>query len=282
MPLILVSLRSVLRLHHLYSLIVVLAFLAGCSEYSRVLKSDDKAYKFEKAVEYYKEGDCFKALPILEELIGLERGTQKAEEVYYYYAQAHYCIGDFYLANYYFKNFTRTYPNSKYSEECLFLAAMCSYENSPSYSLEQGETRNAIDEFQLFMDRYPQSSLRDSCNSMITQLRGKLERKSFEVARLYYTTMRYKSAVMALQESLREFPDSRFREESLFLIVKSQYLLAQNSVDEKKLERFEETTKFYLTFVAAFPQSSWIREAESYFADSIKQIEKLKGNSAQQ
>jgi len=264
------------------SAVCALLLLSGCSEYSRVLKSEDKNYKYEKAVEYYKEGECFKALPILEELIGLERGTQKAEEVYYYYAQTHYCIGDFYLANYYFKNFTRTYPNSNYSEECLFLAAMCSYRNSPIYSLEQGETRSAIDDFQLFMDRYPQSTLRDSCNSMITQLRGKLERKSFEQAKLYYTTLRFKSAVMALQESLREFPDSRFREESMFLIVKSQYLLAQNSIEEKKLERYEETTKFYLTFAATFPQSTWIREAEGYFADSIKQIEKIKGNSTLQ
>ena len=113
---------------------------------------------------------------------------------------------------------------------------------------------------------------------MIAGLRSKLENKSYEVAKLYEKTGYYRAAVIALQNGLKEFPDTRYREEMMFLTVKSQYSLAVNSIDEKKLPRFEETTKFYYTFVAAFPQSKYLNDAEKIFNASLKEIDTLKGN----
>ena len=52
--------------------------------------------------------------------------------------------------------------------------------NSPDYYLDQTESYKAIDEFQLFMSKYPNSYLIDSCNNMVTNLRNRLELKSFE------------------------------------------------------------------------------------------------------
>lgn len=261
--------------------IALAATLFSCSEYSKVMKSSDPELKFTKAVEYYNDDDCYRALPLFEELIALVRGTQRAEEVYYYYAQTHYCIGDYYLANYYFKNFVKTYPNSKYSEECLFMAAMCSHANSPKYSLDQTETRNAINEFQLFLDRYPRSSLKDSCNNMIYRLREKIEIKDVEIAKLYVKTEKYKSAVIALQDAIQRYPDSQHREEMMYLMVKSNYLLAENSFENKKLERFTNTTKSYYNFVASFPESKLLNDAERYFENSLKEIDRIKGNTAE-
>lgn len=242
------------------------------------MKKGTKEEKLAAAKVYYADGDCYRALPLFEDVIALYRGSENAEEVYYYYAQTHYCISDYYLANYYFKNFVKTYPNSKFSEECLFMAAMCSYNNSPKYSLDQQDTRTAINEFQLFMDRYPRSELRDSCNNMIALLREKIEIKSYEIAKLYVKTERYKSAVIALQQSLQDFPDTEHREEMMFLMVKSSYLLAENSFEDKKLERYTETTKSYYNFVASYPKSKELDEAERYFKNSLKEIDRIKGN----
>jgi len=261
--------------------IALVATLFSCSEYSKVMKSSDPELKFNKAVEYYNEDDCYRALPLFEELIALVRGTKRAEEVYYYYAQTHYCIGDYYLANYYFKNFVKTYPNSKFSEECLFMAAMCSYGNSPKYSLDQTDTRTAINEFQLFLDRYPSSSLKDSCNNMIYRLREKIEIKDVEIAKLYVKTEKYKSAVIALEDAIQRYPDSQHREEMMYLMVKSNYLLAENSFEDKKLDRFTNTTKSYYNFVASFPESKYVNDAERYFENSLKEIDRIKGNTAE-
>lgn len=266
---------SNMRANSFIFLLLILSFLS-CSEYNKVLKSSDPELKFTKAVEYYKDGRCYQALPLFEELIASVRGTQRAEEAYYYFAKTHYCIEDYYLANYYLKNFVKTFPTSKYAEECTFLAAMCSFDLSPTHSLDQTETRLAIDDFQLFIDRYPYSELKDSCNAMIGELRNKLEKKSFEVAKLYYTTEKYRSAVVALNNALKEYPDSPYREEMLYLIVESNYKFAQGSVEEKKLGRFMDTIDSYYKFVANFPNSSSLKEAELYFTRSQKEVERLK------
>jgi len=252
--------------------LLIIAFAFGCSGYNKVLKSNNPEYKLQKAVEYYKAGECFKSLPIFDELIPILRGTQRSEEVYYYFAYNHYCTREYYLANFYFKNFVKNFPASKFTEECTFMAAMCSYQISPEYSLDQGQTKLAIDEFQLFMNRYPTSSLRDSCNTMIETLRLKLETKSFEVAKQYLKTENYKAAHQAFGNLFKDYPGTRFREEAMFLQVKSDYLFAINSTESKMFERHESTVKSYLNFVAAFPKSQWLKEAENYYSKSYNFI----------
>lgn len=256
-------------------LLILPLFLSACSEYNKVLKSNDPDLKYAKSVEYFNDGECYKALPLLEELLSVVKGTQRAEDVYYYYAKVHYCVQDYYLANYYFKTFTKTFSTSPRAEECLFLAAMCNYQLSPNYSLDQQDTRAAIGEFQLFLDRYPTSELKDSCNTMMGDLRGKIEDKDYEVAKLYAKTEKHQAASIALQDFLTAYPLSKYAEEASYLVIKSQFLYANNSIDSKKLERYEETTKSYLNFVGRFPESSYLKECEGYYQDSIKEIEKI-------
>jgi outer membrane protein assembly factor BamD len=255
--------------------------LVSCSEYSKVLKSTDIEYKYSKAVEYHNNEEYFKALPILDELITLTRGTQRAEDVYYYYAKSHYGVKDYYLANYFFKNFAKVWTQSVRAEECLFLAALCSATLSPEPSLDQTDTKAALDEFQLFIDSYPNSLLRDSCNNMMRRLNEKLETKNFEIAKLYEQTEKWKSAGMALKGFLKEYPESKYKAEAMYLITKSEFEYAERSVDTKKLERYRSVLETYVTFAALFPESKWLKQAESYYLRSRKQVEKITSGEIQ-
>ena len=89
--------------------------------------------------------------------------------------------------------------------------------------MDQTDTRTAIDELQLFMDRYPASALRDSSQNMIEGLRGKLEVKAFENARLYHKTGNYKSATIAMAHAMEDYPGSPYQEELQFLIIDSHH-----------------------------------------------------------
>jgi outer membrane protein assembly factor BamD len=275
-----------MNINRFFKSLLVLAswslLFAGCSEYNKVLKSTDINYKFTKAKEYYDSTSFYKSLPILEELIGLTRGTQMAEDVYFMYAKSHYGVKDYYLANYYLKTFTKTFSNSTKSEECLFLAAECSYNLSPSYSLDQTDTRNAIDEYQLFLDKYPNSHLKDSANHQIERLSMKLERKAFENAAQFAKTLKYKAATSALKDFIKAYPGSIYREEAMYLIVKCQYMLAEGSIETKKLERMRAVAENYRTFAAAFPNSKYLSDAESYFRKGEKQVEKLSSTPSEQ
>jgi outer membrane protein assembly factor BamD len=110
---------------------------------------------------------------------------------------------------------------------------------------------------------------------MIKELRGKLERKSYEQGKLYFKMSKYKSAVIAFNSTIKAYPDTQYREELMYLIVKANYLLAENSIDAKKAERYQETIKSYRIFADRYTESEYLKSAEGYQKASIKAIEKL-------
>lgn len=256
--------------------IFVVALSYSCSDYNKVLKGNDYELKYKTALELYENGECVKALPLFDELLSVYRFTSKGEDVFYYYAKANFCTRDYPIAEYYFKSFVKSYPKSERVEECAFLTAICSQRMSPKYNLDPTPTKNAINELQLYLNRYPESEYADTCNVLMDDLRFKLERKYYEQAELYYKTEKYKSAIVAFENLLKDYPDNDYIEQSMFLMVKSNFLYAENSIESKKAERYSETIKSYLKFVDSFKESDYLKTLENIYKNSLKEIEKLK------
>jgi outer membrane protein assembly factor BamD len=259
-----------------FILILISVVFASCSKYQRVLKSNDFDKKFEMAELMYDNGKYQKAFPLFEELITVFRGTSRAEDVYYYYAYCNYHLGDYMLAGYHFDNFVRTFPRSIRAEDAQFMNAKCYFLDSPVPSLDQTSTYKAIDELQLFINKYPESEKVDECNDLIDRLRFKLETKSYNGAKLYYRLGEYKAAIFALRNTLADFPDTKFREEISFMILRSSFLLAENSVDRKKFERFENAIEECESFMERFPNTRNATEAQTIKENCKKELEKLK------
>ncbi|MEP7262845.1 MAG: outer membrane protein assembly factor BamD [Bacteroidota bacterium] len=255
-------------------LITTVILFTSCSNYQRVLKGSDMNLKFETAEKYYQKEEYYRALQLLEELMVVYRGTEKGEKVYYYYAYCNYHIGDFVMASYHFNNFLLTYPNSTYSEEVQFQYAYCYYLDSPVPSLDQTSSIDAIDKFQLFVNRYPKSEKVEQANNLIDELRLKLEIKAFNNAKLYYKTENYKAAITALQNVVVQFPAAIFKEEIYYLVFRSSYLYAINSVDSKLLQRLKDARENYLRLVDAFPQSKYLQDAERAYNNVTEELKK--------
>jgi outer membrane protein assembly factor BamD len=239
--------------------------LASCNGYNKLLKSTDYELKLRKANEYYEKGNYIRASQLFEELIPVVKGTDKSEEVYYYYTWSEYNIGDLILAQYYFKNYTRQYPTGKHVEECAFMSAYCYYRTSPVYKLDQTNTRSAIKEFQSFIDTYPESSRIDTCNVLMDALRHKLERKDAEIIRQYFNLSDWKATIVATKNYLKEYPSSRYIEEMMYLTIESYYLLALNSIESKKDERLNGAIENYVKFADLYPESTYLSRAESIY-----------------
>lgn len=255
------------------SLIALLSIvLSSCSEYQKILKSEDLDYKYEKAIQFFENEEYVKAFPLFDELLLLYRGTDKAEDVYYYYCKTEYEKGNLLSASYHFKNFSNTYINNPKAEECAYLAVYCHYLLSPKYSLDQTNTYKALDEIKIFFDKYATSTYVKDCVELQTKLERKLERKSFENAKLYYTTENYKAAIHAFNLALQDYQNSIFKEEILFLQLKSYFLLAENSVEEKKEKRIKDTIIAFNQFKNTYPESEYLQESKRIF----KQVKLLR------
>ena len=266
----------------LLSFTIIALTIAGCkSQFEKIRLSNDVKKKYEEAMRLYNKKNYSKALILFEDLSQKYRGRAEAEELNYHYALTLYKLKDYTTARYQFKSFADTYPTSKYAEECRYMSAYCYYLDSPSASLDQENTYKAIDALQLFINFYPKSERAADASKYIGLLRAKLEDKAYTNARLYfdlggYDISNYKAAVIALKNAQIDFPDIKYAEEMDFLIIKSQYLYAKNSLELRQEDRFNEAITYADEFMESHPQSKLMDEAKALKKDSEEGIETAK------
>jgi outer membrane protein assembly factor BamD len=211
---------------------------------------------------------------LFENILPIIKGRPEAELAQYYYAYSYYYQQKYILSAHYFQTFYETYSRSEHAEESMFMHAYSLYQESPVPNLDQQSTVEAIDAMQRFMNRYPYSEHIDQAQQIINELQLKLEIKAFDNAKLYYDLENYKAALVAFDNFQNDFPDSHLNEENSFLIMKTQYKLASQSIRSLQKERFHTTIKYYENFVDKYPNSKFIREAEDIYQRSLDSIEK--------
>ncbi len=251
-------------------LLLVVLVASSCSGYEKLLKSTDYHLKYKKAFEFYNTKDYVKAGTIFDQIAPIFRGTKSADSVYFFQAMSYYHQGDYILSGHYFKVFAQTYGGSHFAEEADYYVGYCYYLTSPRPSLDQTNTMLAIQAFQLFMIKYPESKKNEDCKKLITEMREKLVEKSFMSSRLYYKLEDYKAAIVSLNNSLSDFPDSKHREDIMYMLVKASYLLASKSVQSKLKDRYQSAVDEYYSFIAEFPKSKYKKEVDKIYEQSAK------------
>lgn len=269
------SIFTSLKTSYIFYCLLTAILLSSCDGYNKLLKSTDYELKLEKANEYYEKKNYVRASQLYEELIPIVKGTPRAEEVYYKYTWSEYKMGDWMLSQYHFKNYARQFPDGKHVEECYYMNAFCYFLNSPNFKLDQTYTKNAIKEFQSFIDLYPQSSKIDTCNILMDELHGKLERKDYEIVKQYYKVEDWKAAIVSIKNYLKEYPSSQYNEELYYVLVDSYYTLALRSIYSKKGERLQNAVENYVKFLDLYPKSPYLSRAETIYDNSKRLLENL-------
>lgn len=258
-------------------LLLILVAFAGCkSKYEKLRASSDTAKKYREAVRLYEKKDYSKALGLFDDLVQKYRGTAEAEDLSYYFAYTNYKLKDYTTARYHFKTFADTYASSAKAEECRFMAAYCFYLESPVFSLDQDNTIKAIESLQLFINLYPKSDRVTEASRLISNLRDKLEVKSYANARLFLDIGDFKSAVIAFRNSASDFPDTKYAEEMEFLTIKAQALYAKASFEMKQEERYNEAINLFAEFTKTYPSSKYLKDGEDIKKNSEKAIIEVK------
>jgi outer membrane protein assembly factor BamD len=237
-----------------------LTLLTGCGEFNAAIKHGDAEYKYEVA-----------------------------DECLYMMAMSAYMSGDLETAAASFKKYYQTYPRGLYVEEARYYAGLSLYDNVPDPRLDQSVTSHAIDELQSFLDSYPYTRLKSQAQEMIQKLQDHLVEKEQRSAQLYYDLgnyfmncssggSNYEACIVTSENALRDFPYAlpERREQFMILILRSRYHLARQSVEEKRLERFRQAVDEYYGFANEFPESNYLKEAQTYL---IKSQKALKGQS---
>ena len=205
---------------HYFITLCCAALMTSCvSEFNKVYKSSDNAYKYEYAKQCFAMGKFQQASVLLSEQVTLQKGRQNAQESLYLLAMSQYCNRDFEAASATFKKYFQSYPKGDYAEQACYHIGQSLFQSVPEPRLDQTPTIGAINAYQNFLDYYP---------------------------------------------------DSPLREDFSVLIMKSKYYLAENSSEEKKIERYRDAEDECYGFLNEFPESKEVKTAEKYIAKCKK------------
>lgn len=229
---------------YLLVLIAIITLSACNKQQEKALKSADKEYILQIANENFEKKKWKDALALYERLSNFVAGTDDAPNVVYNSAYANYYDRNYKLAGHQFKNFSVTFPQDPRAEDAAYMSALCYYEGSMDYNLDQTSTELAINEMQNFLNNYPNAERGKNINELIDELTYKLEFKAYENARQYYKMADYKAAATSFENVLEDFPSTKLRTKIYDYILKSRYELAVNSIYDLKRDRIEDALTF--------------------------------------
>lgn len=252
-----------------------LLFTSCANEFNRVYKTNDYSYKYEYAKECYAQGKYTRASTLLQGLVTLQKGTDNAQESLYMLGMAEYNSKDYEGAAATFKKYFSSYPKGAYAQEAEFYAGMSLYNSTPEPRLDQSQTVNAIAAFQEYIDLFPDGKERSQAQQRLFELQDKLVQKDLYSAQLYYDLGQYfgnctyggnnyEACIITAQNALKDYPYSKLREKFSLLVMKSKFELAQQSVEEKKLERFQDAEDECYGFLNEYPDSKDKVTAEKF------------------
>ena len=245
----------------------VALLLTGCAnEYNQVLKSGDYAFKYEYAKQCYAQGKYSRAIPLLQELVTMKKGSGEGEECLYMLAMAEYGMKDYETASEYFKKYYASYPKGTYAENAKYYVGESLYQNAPEPRLDQSTTITAIAAFQEYLDLFPEAHLKGQATNRLFALQDLLVEKEYKSAKLYFDLgtyfgnctnggNNYEACIVTAQNALKDYPYSNKREEFASLVMKSKYELARMSVESKQLERYQDAEDECYGFVNEYPDS---------------------------
>ncbi len=268
-----IAFRVVAQLVLLLSIAII---SAGCSLTHRVMKSGDPWLIYNTGLDLYHLGEWSKASTLFEAVETYFNDSEREDSLQFFIARCAYKDGDFYLATERLDAFRRTYGRSPFLEDAEGMYAMSYYYLSPSANRDQAMTEIAIMAIDEFVSRHPNSEQYNTFGEIRKELVEKLHEKAFINAYTYFKIGRYKSAIVAFKNAMKEYPESHLREKISFYIVASAYELAHNSVESKREDRYLSMIDSYYTFIAEYPESSYRQKVDEMLEEARRYIEKRK------
>lgn len=253
------------------------AVISSCvSQQEKAMRSADKEFILKAANENFAKKKWKNALALYDRLANLVAGTDDFPNVGFNTAYANYYDKSYKLAGHQFKNFAVSFPKDPRAEEAAYMSALCYYEGSMDYNLDQSSTELAINELQDFLTNYPNSERSKNITQLIDELSYKLEFKAYENGRQYFKMAEYKAAGVALENVLEDFPSTKLRSKIYDYIMKSRYELAAKSIYSLKEERIESALTYTKMVEKELPNTEYSKTA----TDLREKLEKEKQHFA--
>jgi outer membrane protein assembly factor BamD len=246
-------------------LALLLATAAGCAPKESTVPpgtTQPDKFLFDRGNEELKEESWLSAREYFRQIV--DNYPQSALR-----PDAKLAIGDTYLgentaeslvlaANEY-REFLTFYPTNPRADYAQYKLAMSHYEQMRAPERDQTETKEAIREFEVFFERYPNSPLMPEVRTRWREARDRLSEASYRVGLFYFRSRWYPGAIDRFREVLKEDPAYTRRDAVYFYLAES---LARTDKKAEAIPYFERLLKEF--------------DESEHRAEAQKRLEELK------
>jgi outer membrane protein assembly factor BamD len=156
-----------------------------------------------------------------------------------------------------YREFLSYYPTNRRADYAQFKVGLCHFRQMRAPQRDQTETREAVKEFENFIERYPNSSLMSEVKTKLREAKDRLGEADYQVGFFYFRNRWYPGAVDRLQTLVKTDPEYSHRDAAYFYL--GEALL--------KLKRDAEALPYYERLVQEFEQSEYLPEAQKRISE---------------
>jgi outer membrane protein assembly factor BamD len=153
-----------------------------------------------------------------------------------------------------FLTFFPTHPRADYAQ---YRIALVHFNHMRAPERDQSETKDAIEQFELFVQRYPNSPLMPEAQAKFREARDRLSESEYRVGLFYYRSRWYPGAIDRFKAILKSDPQYTGRDAVYFYLAESLY---RNNLKPEALPYYERLVK-------EFDQSVYLEESRKRIAE---------------
>ena len=156
-----------------------------------------------------------------------------------------------------FREFLNFYPTSPRAHYAQFKLAMAHFNQMKSPMRDQTETRDAIRELQVYVQKYADKPLIDDAKQKLREAKDRLDEWELGVAEHYYRIKWYPGAIGRLQPLIKTDPEFTGRDKAYYLLAASY----------EKVKQPAQALPMYERIVNEFERSDYLELARRRIAD---------------
>ncbi len=218
----------------------VLAAVAGCSpipEFGEAPISD----VYDVGVDAAGRGDYMVAIEAFKRITNEWPLDDQADDALVGLADAYREVGDYALAEAEYLRLMVDYSRSPLVADAEYKLGLVYLAQSRPAALDQAATLNAIDQFNRFLARYPDSAFAGDARRHVLELRGRLAEKQLSSAELYMTLGNPSAARVYYEAVVADYPETPAGAKALLGVVRSYLASGDIAGATEGLGRLEES-----------------------------------------
>jgi outer membrane protein assembly factor BamD len=186
--------------------------------------------RFNLAMDYYNKKKYSDAIDNFNKASALLKGKKEEIEIAYYKAYSLFYKDELVPSADCFKNFHETFSSDNRAEEAHYMQGYALFKKSPYSNLDQEFTLEALEALKEYLLIYPNGKYSQKAFEHVIILQQKLEDKYFNIAMVYYNMKNFNAAIVAFDNFINEFSESKLIELANYYKIKAHYCILKSYI----------------------------------------------------